>query len=88
MKNKNYHTVGTFPKTNRKEAKSIPPTHIYITAHFLFNKIGDFKLVLWVQTAPLNEMMQSMSYKCLTHVRKMPTPAYNQTELYNFEHNA
>ena len=53
MKNKNYHTVGTFPKTNRKKAKWIPPTHIYITANFLFNKIGDFKLVLWVQTAPL-----------------------------------
>jgi hypothetical protein len=51
MKNKNYHTVGTFPKTNRKKAKSIPPTHKYITALFHFNKIGDFKLVLWVQTA-------------------------------------
>ena len=34
MKNINYHTVGTFPKTNRKEAQSIPPTHKYITAHF------------------------------------------------------
>jgi len=37
MKNKKYHTAGRFPKSNRKivkEAKSIPLTHKYMTAHF------------------------------------------------------
>ena len=34
---KKYHTVGTFPKSNRKiteREKSIPLTHIYMTTHF------------------------------------------------------
>ena len=34
MKNKNYHTVGTVPKSNRKDAKRIPLTLKYMTAHF------------------------------------------------------
>jgi hypothetical protein len=37
MKNEKYHTVRTFPKSYRKlqkEAKSIPLTHKYMTAHF------------------------------------------------------
>ena len=36
MTNKEYHTVGTDPKSNRKivEVKSILLMHIYMTAHF------------------------------------------------------
>ena len=37
MKNKKYHTVRTFPKSNRKiveRGKLIPLTHKYMTAHF------------------------------------------------------
>ena len=34
MKIKKYHTVRTIPKSNIKIAKSIPPTHKYMTAHF------------------------------------------------------
>jgi hypothetical protein len=35
---KNYHPVGTVPKSNEqiieKEVKSLPLTHIYMTTHF------------------------------------------------------
>ena len=37
MKNKNYHTVGTIPKYNRKiveKADSVTLTHQYIPDHF------------------------------------------------------
>jgi len=35
--NTKYQTVGTIPKSNRQivDAKSIPITHMYMTAHFI-----------------------------------------------------
>jgi len=69
-----------------KEAnsRSIPPTHKYMTTHFpglvqaLLKKSDRVKLVLWTQTSPLSEMMQSC--KCFPHVSKMAilTVTYNR----------
>ena len=51
-----------------------------MTAHFFRTgtsiKRGGVKLVLCAQTSTLSEMMRSC--KCLTHVSKMSTLAYNR----------
>ena len=59
LKTKKYHTVRTVLKSNikivkkKEEAKLIPLTHIYMTAHFLGMvqalKSGGVNLVLWEQ---------------------------------------
>jgi hypothetical protein len=67
IKNKKYHTVGTFPKSTgiRKiietETKSILLTQIYITAHFPGTSItdGGVKVVLWAHFYPGCEIVRS-----------------------------
>jgi len=55
---------------------------MYMTVHFpglaqapKIKKKWEVKLVLWVQTSPLNEMI--LSIQRLPHVNKMPTLTYN-----------
>jgi hypothetical protein len=65
IKNKKYHTVGTFSKSIRKiietETKSIPLTQIYMTAHFPGTSITDgrVKVVLWAHFYPGCEIVRS-----------------------------
>jgi hypothetical protein len=80
MKNKKYHTAGTFPKSNvkideKRENRYLNTHKNDRTLSWLGTctsiKRGEAKLVLWAQTSPLTEMMRSC--KCFPFVSKMST---------------
>ena len=61
MKNKQYHTVVTVPKYNRKTIVKIITSNVHIHDRPLSRlgtdtsiKSGGYKLVSWAQTSPLN----------------------------------
>jgi len=63
MKNKQYHTVGTVPNSNRKIVERVksdtPNAHIHDCSLSRLGtdisiKSGGVKLVLWARTSPLN----------------------------------
>lgn len=83
---KEYHTVGTVQKSDiidrrgKSDALSTfihdrSPSWLVITGASI--KRGGVKLVLWVKTFPLREMMRST--KCFPHVSKITALAYRKS---------
>ena len=75
MKNNEYHTSGTIPKSNIKIVergkfdtinKQIRGLSLFWLCTAISIICGRVKLVLWVQTAPLSEMMQL--FKVFPHI--------------------
>jgi len=56
------------------EAKLLPLTHIYMTAHFPDN-VAELNYLYKAQTSPISEIMRSWKY--YLHMRKMPNIIYN-----------